>query len=56
MKFVITHQETKIEQLQNSTVQITELVENLNVNINKLVEKFNIGEIVNHYRDKMYFD
>ena len=56
MKFIITHQEDRIEQLQKSAAQITDLLQDMNVYSNELVDMLNAEKIVNHYRDKMFFD
>ena len=55
MKFIITHQEDRIEQLQKSAVQITDLLQDMNFYSNELVDMLNAEKIVNHYRDKMFF-
>ena len=54
MKFIITHQEDRIEQLQKSAAQITNLLQDMNVYSNELVDMLNAENIVNHYRDKMF--
>ena len=56
MKFIITHQEDRIEQLQKSAAQITDLLQDMNVYSNELVDMLNSENIVNHYRDKVFFD
>ena len=38
MKFIITHQEDRIEQLQKSAAQITDLLQDLNVYSNELID------------------
>ena len=55
MKFIITHQEDRIEQLQKSAAHITVLLQDMNVDSNVLVDMLNAENIVNHYRDKMFF-
>ena len=55
MKFIITHQEDRIEQLQKSAAQITDLLQDMNVYSNELVDMLNAEKVVNHYRDKMFF-
>ena len=56
MKFIITHQEDRIEQLQKSATHITNLLQDMNVYSNQLVDMLNAEKIVNQYRDKMFFD
>ena len=55
MKFNITHQEDRIQQLQIAAAQITDILQDINVYSNELVEMLNAEKIVNHYRDKMLF-
>ena len=55
MKFIITHQEERIEQLQKSAAQITYLLQDMNVYSNELVDMFNAEKIVNHYRENFLF-
>ena len=55
MKFIITHQKDRIEQLQKSAAHITDLLQYMNVYSNELVDMLNADKIVNHYRDKMCF-
>ena len=47
MKFIITHQEDRIEQLH--------LLQDMNVYSNEQVEMLNAVKMVNHYRD-IFFD
>ena len=56
MKFIITHQEDRIEQLKKSAAQITNLLQDMNVYSNELVDMLNAERVVNHYRDKLFFD
>ena len=56
MKFIVTHQEDRIEQLQKSAVQITDLLLDMNVYRNELVDMLNAENIVNHYRDQIFID
>ena len=55
MKFIITHQKDRIEQLQKSAAHITDLLHDMNVYNHELVDMLNTEKIVNHYRDKMFF-
>ena len=41
MKFIITHQEDRIEQLQKSAAHITDLLQDMNVYSNELVDMLN---------------
>ena len=54
MKFIITHQEDRIEQLQKSAAHITNLLQDMNVYSNELVDMLNAERVVNHYRDKCF--
>ena len=54
MKFIIKHQEDRIEQLEISAAHITDLLQDMNVSSNELVHMLNAGKNVNHYRDKMF--
>ena len=53
--FIITHQEDRMEQLQKSAAQNTDLLQDMNVYSNELVDMLNAEKIVNHYRDQMFF-
>ena len=55
MKFIIAHQDDRIEQLQKSAAQITNVLQDMNVYSNELVDMLNAERVVNHYRDKMFF-
>ena len=54
MKFIITHQEDRIEQLQQSAAHITDSLQDMNIYSNELVDMLNAENIVNHYGDKMF--
>ena len=47
-KFIITHQDDRIQQLQKSPAQITDLLQDMNVYSNELVDMLNAEKIVNH--------
>ena len=53
--FIITHQEDRMEQLQKSAAQITDLLQDINLYSNELVDMLNAEKIVNHYRDQFFF-
>ena len=46
MKFIITHQEDRIEQLQKSAAQITDLLQDMNVYSNELVDMLNAERLL----------
>ena len=46
MKFIITHQEDRIEQLQKSAAHITVLLQDMNAYSNVLVDMLNAENIV----------
>ena len=48
MKYIITHQEDRIEQLQKSAGQNTDLLQDMNIYSNELVDMLNAENIVNH--------
>ena len=55
LKFIIRHQEDRIEQLQKLAAHITDLQQDMNVYSNDLVDMLNAEKIVNNYRGKIFF-
>ena len=54
MKFIITHQEYRIEQLQKSAAHITYLLQYMNVYSNELVDMLNAEKICYSFQRHIY--